>query len=73
MSGENVRLKQAGWLLGCSTRQAQSLVDRGLLPAFNVGAGSKRRSLRIPRSAIDAFMRERRVGPGTNGVETGEE
>jgi len=64
MSEEQFRLKDVAAALGCSARQCLQLVDAGFLPAFDVGAGSKRRSLRVPRAAVEAFIRER----GINGV-----
>ena len=64
MSSEQLRLGEVATALGCSPRQCLQLVDSGLLPAIDVGAGSKRRSLRVPRAAVEAFIRNRGINGG---------
>ena len=60
--------EEAAAYLKVSAEQVRSLIRRGLLPATNVGTGSKRPLYRIKRQALEDFLTDRTQESGSTSV-----
>ena len=59
MTSEKVfNIRDAATVLGCSSSQVRSLIDRGELDAFSIGVRSSK-MYRIRESAIEDFIKRR--------------
>ena len=60
--------------LNISSAFFRKAVDLGLLPAVNIGLGTKRREFRVRKSDLDRFMSERAMpSPSSHAVSRHEE
>jgi excisionase family DNA binding protein len=59
---------EAAALLKCSRDTVTSMVNSGLLEAFQVGLGQKRRQLRITRASIESLIHRPPSAPAKRTV-----
>lgn len=52
-------VKEVAAQLGCSQRHTVELIRRGLLRAFEIGLGGKRRTIRVRAEVLDEFITAR--------------